>query len=108
MIPAGAPMREPRGLEPGMRGSLIAALAGFATLHLLMGLFSSAPVAGLALFVEAAGGMLWNVVTVSDRRRLIPDALLGRAAVLHGPYLVGVAVCAGLLLYAGSRLRFQG
>ena len=28
--------------------------------------------AGLALFLEAAGGMLWNVVTVSYRQRLIP------------------------------------
>ena len=35
-------------------------------------------IAAMALFTEALGGMLWNVVTVSYRQRLIPDALLGR------------------------------
>jgi MFS family permease len=62
----------------GMRASLILALSTFVLLHLLLGLFSSVPLAGAALFLEAAGGMLWNVVTVSYRQRLIPDALLGR------------------------------
>lgn len=62
----------------GMRASLVVALTAFVLLHLLLGLFSSVALAGLALFLEAAGGMLWNVVTVSYRRRLIPDDLLGR------------------------------
>lgn len=62
----------------GMRTSLIAALALFVAVNLLLGLFASVPLAGLALFLEAAGGMLWNVVTVSYRQRLIPDAILGR------------------------------
>ena len=62
----------------GMRASLVFSLVAFVGLHLLLGLFSSALLAGLALFLEAAGGMLWNVVTVSYRQRLIPDELLGR------------------------------
>ena len=62
----------------GMRASLILALFTFILLHLLFGLFSSVMFAGLALFLEAAGGMLWNVVTVSYRQRMIPDYLLGR------------------------------
>lgn len=62
----------------GTRASLIFSLVAFVGLHLLLGLFSSALLAGLALFLEAAGGMLWNVVTVSYRQRLIPDELLGR------------------------------
>lgn len=62
----------------GMRASLIAALSSFVLLHALLGLCSSAPLAGLAMFLEAAGGMLWNVVTVSYRQRSIPDHLLGR------------------------------
>jgi MFS family permease len=62
----------------GIRASLVVALATFVLLHLLLGLFSSVVLAGLALFLEAAGGMLWNVVTVSYRQRLIPDDLLGR------------------------------
>lgn len=62
----------------GMRGSLLTALGIFVVVNLLLGLFSSPAVAGLALFLEAAAGMLWNVVTVSYRQRLIPDDLLGR------------------------------
>ncbi len=62
----------------GMRASLVLALATFVLLHLLLGLFSSMVLAGLALFLEAAAGMLWNVVTVSYRQRLIPNELLGR------------------------------
>ena len=62
----------------GMRASLILALATFVLEHLVLGLFNSVVLAGLAQFGGAAGGMLWNVVTVSYRQRLIPDDLLGR------------------------------
>jgi len=62
----------------GMRHSLIAALSTFVVINLILGLFSSPVMAGIALFCEAAAGMLWNVVTVSYRQRLIPDELLGR------------------------------
>ena len=124
----------------GMRASLVLALTTFVLLHLLLGLFSSTTLAGLALFLNAAGGMLWNVVTVSYRQRIIPDDLLGRvnsvyrffgwgampfgavgagalvsvlapavgrAAALHGPYLLGAFVCGGLLVYGMLRLRFE-
>jgi MFS family permease len=67
----------------GMRASLILALATFVLLHLALGLFGSVVLAGLAMFVEAAGVMLWNVVTVSYRQRLIPDALLGRVNAVY-------------------------
>ena len=62
----------------GMRTSLLLALGLFVAVNLLLGLFASVPLAALALFAEAAGGMLWNVVTVSYRQRLIPDRILGR------------------------------
>ena len=124
----------------GMRASLVLALATFVLLHLLLGLFSSTVLAGLALFLEAAGGMLWNIVTVSYRQRLIPSDLLGRvnsvyrffgwggmpfgalgagylvsalepavgrAASLHGPYLLGALVCGVMLVYGMLRLRFE-
>ncbi|MBT0958062.1 MFS transporter [Alphaproteobacteria bacterium KMM 3653] len=62
----------------GMRQSLLLALGCFVLVHVLLALFASTPLAAAALFLEAASGMLWNVVTVSYRQRLIPDALLGR------------------------------
>jgi MFS family permease len=62
----------------GMRASLILALGTFVLEYMLLGLFSSVSLACLAMFLGAAGGMLWNVVTVSYRQRLIPDDLLGR------------------------------
>lgn len=62
----------------GMKLSLLAALCAFIGTNLLLGLFASPVLAGVALFSEAAAGMLWNVVTVSYRQRLIPDELLGR------------------------------
>src|SRR5437899_8685540 len=62
----------------GMRPSLLVALGTFGTINLMLGLFDSPPLAGFALFLAAAAGMLWNVVTVSYRQRLIPNDLLGR------------------------------
>lgn len=75
---AGALIAPAISEQLGMRRSLLLALAGFVAVNLLLGLFSHPATAALALFTEAAAGMLWNVVTVSYRQRLIPDALLGR------------------------------
>ena len=61
-----------------MRRSLLLALGCFVIVQLMIGLFGSAAIVAAALFLEAAAGMLWNVVTVSYRQRLIPDDLLGR------------------------------
>ncbi len=44
---------------------------------------SSVALVALALFVDMLGALLWNVVTVSYRQRLIPDALLGRVNALY-------------------------
>ncbi|MBW4962844.1 MFS transporter [Sulfitobacter sp. CW3] len=62
----------------GMRKSLLISLVAFVIVNLLIGLFGSVYLVAVALFFEAAAGMLWNVVTVSFRQRLIPDELLGR------------------------------
>ncbi|WP_019954114.1 MFS transporter [Yoonia vestfoldensis] len=67
----------------GMRRSLLVALVGFIMVNLMIGLFGSAFMVALALFFEAAAGMLWNVVTVSYRQRLIPDHLLGRVNAVY-------------------------
>ncbi|MGV1985808.1 MFS transporter [Agrobacterium sp. 22-221-1] len=62
----------------GARASLFLALCAFALFNLVLGLSASVPLVATGLFFEAAAGMLWNVVTVSYRQRLIPDELLGR------------------------------
>ncbi|MDF1873520.1 MFS transporter [Vannielia sp.] len=51
--------------------------------YLLIGLTSSAVVAGAALMAQAVASMLWNLVTVSWRQRVIPEALLGRVNALY-------------------------
>ncbi len=85
-------------------------------LLLVVGLTSSVLVTGAALTILGATTMVWNVVTVSLRQRIVPSALLGRvtssyrviglgampigaaaagllakAFTLHTPYLVGGA-----------------
>lgn len=62
----------------GATTALRAALAVFALGPLLLALGHSAALAAVALFIATLGGMLWNIVTVSYRQRVIPDALLGR------------------------------
>lgn len=51
--------------------------------YVTLWLAKSVALAAAALFVEVVAGMLWNVVTVSLRQRLIPDALLGRVNGLY-------------------------
>ncbi|WP_298438299.1 MFS transporter [uncultured Jannaschia sp.] len=58
--------------------SLRVAMVIFTLAYALIGLADAAWLVALALFSEALGGMLWNVVTVSYRQRTIPDDLLGR------------------------------
>ncbi|MBB5514353.1 MFS family permease [Rubricella aquisinus] len=62
----------------GPRASLLLALALMPVPLVLLAVTSSPILAGLALFLEMAAALLWNVVTVSYRQRVIPDALLGR------------------------------
>ncbi len=50
---------------------------------LVIALSDSALVVALALFVGMGAGVVWNLVTVSYRQRLIPDALLGRVNSLY-------------------------
>lgn len=62
----------------GLRRSLLVALGLFVGINLALGLYASVPLAAAALFTEAFAAMLWNVVTVSYRQRVIPGDLLGR------------------------------
>jgi MFS family permease len=62
----------------GQRRSLLVALAVMPVPFALLYLTSSPVVAGAALFVSMLAALLWNVVTVSYRQRVIPSDLLGR------------------------------
>ena len=48
-----------------------------------MWLTSNPWIVASALFIEMFGALLWNVITVSLRQRVIPDALLGRVNSLY-------------------------
>ncbi|MBF9035988.1 MFS transporter [Rhodobacterales bacterium HKCCE2091] len=93
----------------GMRASLVVALASFVLPQLALGLFSSVPVAVAAMVIEAAGGMLWNVVTVSYRQRIIPDAILGRVNSVYRFFGWGAmpfgALAAGALVAVAETAR---
>ncbi|WP_394198954.1 MFS transporter [Litoreibacter albidus] len=62
----------------GAQACVLGALAIFPLPFVILALTSNPWLAGCALFLEMASGITWNVVTVSLRQRLIPDALLGR------------------------------
>lgn len=62
----------------GAEKSVHLSMAVFASSYFLLGLFPTRPMAALGLFGDAFGGVLWNVVTVSYRQRVIPAELLGR------------------------------
>jgi MFS family permease len=54
------------------------AMLTFAAVSILVGLTSWWPVVALLLTLEYFAVVMWNVVTVSLRQAIIPDALLGR------------------------------
>lgn len=62
----------------GPRNSLLVALAVMPLTYVAMALTGSVVVAAAALFTSMLAGLLWNVVTVSYRQRVIPGEILGR------------------------------
>ena len=62
----------------GADTSVKIALLIFPLPYLAIAMTSNAYVVGAALFIEMFAAIMWNVVTVSLRQRVIPDALLGR------------------------------
>ncbi|MBO9449122.1 MFS transporter [Tropicibacter sp. R16_0] len=67
----------------GRRRSLLVALALLSATLGVIWLATSVWLVALALFAEMFAALLWNVVTVSYRQRLIPDDLLGRVNSLY-------------------------
>ncbi|KMW58616.1 major facilitator superfamily MFS_1 [Candidatus Rhodobacter oscarellae] len=86
----------------GSRPTILAALAMFVTAFLAVALAPNAIMAALALAWMWFWGMVWNIVTVSLRQRVIPPALLGRVNAIYrffgwGSIPLG-ALSAGLLV----------
>ena len=67
----------------GMQRGLWLAMALFPLPFVAMWLTSNPWIVASALFIEMFGALLWNVITVSLRQRVIPDALLGRVNSLY-------------------------
>lgn len=67
----------------GQRRALVLSVAMMALCFVAIWLATAIWVVALALFFEMLAALLWNVVTVSYRQRLIPDDLLGRVNSLY-------------------------
>lgn len=88
--------------------SLFVAIGVEAVTFTVIGLTSSAVVVWLAGLVSGVAIVLWNVITVSLRQRIIPDQLLGRVNSLYrffgwGTISLGTLL-GGLLVSAGEPL----
>ena len=82
------------------------ALFLFAATILVIGLSNNAIIVGVALFFEAVAALLWNIVTVSWRQRIIPDALLGRVNSIYRFFGWGLtpvgAIAGGIVVSLGE------
>ncbi len=67
----------------GSRNAVIAAMCTWPIALMLIALTHSPWVVAFALFAETFAGLIWNIVTVSYRQRLIPDAILGRVNAIY-------------------------
>ncbi len=67
----------------GAVNSVRLALVTFPIPYLVIGVTASPVLVGLALFFEMLAGLVWNIVTVSWRQRIIPDEILGRVNSLY-------------------------
>ncbi len=65
--------------------------------YLLIGLTGHPLLAGLSLFIEALAAVLWNVVTVSYRQRVIPSELLGRVNSIYRFFGTGAEAVGAIL-----------
>ena len=88
----------------GIRRAIWVAMLLFPVPFVMITLTSNAYVVAIALFVEMIGALLWNIVTVSYRQRLIPDDLLGRVNSIYRFFGWGMmpfgALAAGLIVAA--------
>jgi Transmembrane secretion effector len=109
---AGSLMGERIGRALGPTRTMQAMLALSAPCFFAMALAPGAWTLGAAFAAMEFTGFVWNVVSVSTRQRLIPDALLGRVNSLYrllawGMMPVGL-VLSGLVVSAGELFVSRG
>jgi membrane associated rhomboid family serine protease len=90
----------------GARRVLLVTLTGSAALTAVIGLTSNPFVVGLAIGGSALLAVMWNVVTVSYRQRIVPEELLGRVNSIYrllswGPLPLG-SLIGGAVVAAGA------
>ncbi|MEO1306388.1 MAG: MFS transporter [Pseudomonadota bacterium] len=93
----------------GRRASLLIAVAIMTAHFAIIAFTSNVWVVAAALFVEVFAALLWNVVTVSYRQRMIPDDLLGRVNSIYrflgwGTMPFGALIGGGLVALAEPEL----
>lgn len=87
----------------GRVAALRLALTLFPLTFLVIALSTNPVIVAVALFFESLAALLWNIVTVSWRQRIIPDKLLGRVNSIYrffGWGLTPVGAIAGGLVVA--------
>jgi membrane associated rhomboid family serine protease len=90
----------------GARRVLLVTLTGSALLTAVIGLTSNPFVVGLAIGFSALLAVMWNVVTVSYRQRIVPEELLGRVNSIYrllswGPLPLG-SLAGGAIVIVGA------
>ncbi|MEV7229938.1 MFS transporter [Polymorphospora sp. NPDC051019] len=100
-----APMLEAR---LGARRVLLLTLFGNSAVSLTIGFTSNALLVALALTVGAGLAVVWNVVTISYRQRIVPEHMLGRVNSIYrllawGPLSAG-SLIGGLVVKLGEPL----
>ena len=78
-------------------------LAASAPPFVAMALAPGAVMLGVAFMLFELSGLIWNIVSVSTRQRLIPDALLGRVNSFYRPLAWGMMpvglIASGLIVW---------
>lgn len=81
----------------GVQRSILLSLALFPLSFLVIAVTNSIYVVAIALFAEMFVALLWNVVTVSYRQRMIPDEMLGRVNSIYRFFAWGLMPVGALL-----------
>jgi MFS family permease len=78
-----APLAERIEATLGRARTLVGALALFPLMPLALALTDTVAVIVVAFALAGAAGVVWNVVAISLRQRIVPDHLLGRVSASH-------------------------